>query len=114
VNYGIEPLHLRQSPPTKPNASCNVWYNVMVAEISVWGAGFESSDFGDRLREGLEGCFGLTLSGWWFTYRPLGKTQSDGIEWNAGGAYPIGPGGWTCVANAVAKADGGPVTCGER
>lgn len=109
----IEPLYERPPPPKAPLAGCNLWWKGIGNEVDIWGAGFANSDFGgEKLLGALKGCMGLTLSRWWFTYNELGKPNKDGIEWNAGGFYPIGPNGWTCVANAVAAAGGPGVTCG--
>ncbi|KAB5545564.1 peptidase S8/S53 domain-containing protein [Coniochaeta sp. 2T2.1] len=100
VAFKIEPKTFRQDPAKGVDGGCSSSYKFAFNEYWVWGHGFASDDWGEKLKHELGGCalFGGT---WKFEYG-LGD---DGREWTA--TFRTGVFQKHCVGDAFHTA-GGP------
>jgi hypothetical protein len=77
VTYGIDPLSLRPPAPEEPRGGCTVTHHEYYHHLLIWGAGWASSDSGEKLESELKNS-GLLPDTFNFEYGLGG----DGREWN--------------------------------
>lgn len=65
--YKIVPQRLRLSPQDAPSGTCDLHYKFTHSENTISGRGWEGSNFGEELRDTLEGK-SIGLSKWNFKY----------------------------------------------
>jgi hypothetical protein len=76
--YHIDPEALRQPASDGVKGGCDSSYKALYNEYTLWGAGWDSADYGAGLQTQVKGC-ALLPNTWSFSYG-LG---SDGREWTA-------------------------------